>query len=46
MTEEIMALCRAMGACEDQEELLLPLAQTEPALLAVLRELDILDIEE
>ena len=27
MNEEIMALCRAMGACEDQEELLLPLVQ-------------------
>ena len=26
MTEEIMALCRAMGATEDQEGLLLPLA--------------------
>lgn len=26
MTEEIMALCRAMGAEEDREELLLPLA--------------------
>lgn len=25
MTEEILALCRAMGAGEDQEELLLPL---------------------
>ena len=27
MNEEIMALCRAMGAGEDQEELLLPLVQ-------------------
>lgn len=27
MTEEILALCRAMGAEEDQEELLLPLIQ-------------------
>ena len=27
MNEEIMALCRAMGACEVQEELLLPLVQ-------------------
>lgn len=27
MTEEIMALCRAMGAAENQEELLLPLVQ-------------------
>ena len=26
MTQEIMALCRSMGAGEDQEELLLPLA--------------------
>ena len=28
MIEEIMALCRAMGASVDQEELLLPLVQT------------------
>ena len=27
MTERIMALCGAMGANEDQEELLLPLVQ-------------------
>lgn len=27
MTEEILALCKAMGAAEDQEELLLPLIQ-------------------
>lgn len=27
MTEEILRLCRAMGAEEDQEELLLPLVQ-------------------
>ena len=27
MTEEILALCQAMGAGEDQEELLLPLVQ-------------------
>lgn len=29
MTEEIMALCRAMGAGEDQEALLRPLVQAE-----------------
>lgn len=28
MTERIIALCRAMGAAGDQEELLLPLVQT------------------
>lgn len=27
MTERILALCRAMGAAEDREELLLPLVQ-------------------
>lgn len=34
MNEEIMALCRAMGACEDQEELLLPLVQAVSEQLA------------
>ena len=33
MTEEIMALCRAMGATEDQEGLLLPLAQASAQAL-------------
>ena len=34
MTQEIMAHCRAMGASEDQEELLLPLVQAVSAQLA------------
>lgn len=34
MTGEIMALCRAMGAVEDQEELLLPLVQAVQRQLA------------
>ncbi|MCI8304008.1 MAG: hypothetical protein HFF52_05190 [Lawsonibacter sp.] len=34
MTGEIMALCRAMGARADQEELLLPLVQAVRARLA------------
>lgn len=34
MIEEIMALCRAMGAFEDQEELLLPLVQAVSGRLA------------
>lgn len=34
MNEEILAFCRAMGASEDQEELLIPLAQAARALLA------------
>lgn len=34
MTGEIMALCRAMGAAEDQEELLLPLIQAVRGQLA------------
>ena len=34
MTEEIMALCRTMGAEEDQEELLLPLVQVVSDQLA------------
>ena len=34
MTGEIMALCRAMGAAEDQEELLLPLIQSVRRQLA------------
>ena len=34
MTEEIIALCRAMGASEDQEELLLPLVQAVCGQLA------------
>ena len=34
MTEEIMALCRTMGAEEDQEELLLPLVQAVSDQLA------------
>lgn len=34
MTGEIMALCRAMGACEDQEELLLPLVRAVREQLA------------
>lgn len=34
MTEEIVALCRAMGASEDQEELLLPLVQAVRSQLA------------
>ena len=29
MTEEIMALCKAMGATDDQEELLLPLVMAQ-----------------
>jgi hypothetical protein len=33
MTEEIMALCRAMGAREDQEELLRPLVGAVTAAL-------------
>lgn len=38
MTEEILALCRTMGAGEDQEELLLPLVQAaETALTGRLR---------
>lgn len=34
MTEEIMALCKAMGATEDQEELLLPLVRAAEKNLA------------
>lgn len=34
MNEEIMALCRAMGASENQEELLLPLIQAVRKQLA------------
>lgn len=34
MSEEIMALCRAMGASGDQEELLLPLVQVVQSQLA------------
>lgn len=34
MTEEILALCRAMGAGEDREELLLPLVQAAETALA------------
>ena len=34
MTQEIMAHCRAMGASEDQEELLLPLVQAVSGQLA------------
>ena len=34
MTQEIMALCRAMGASQDQEELLLPLVQAVESQLA------------
>jgi len=34
MTGEIMALCRAMGTAEDQEELLFPLARTVYSQLA------------
>ena len=34
MTEEIMALCRAMGAGEDQETLLTPLIEAASAGLA------------
>lgn len=34
MTEQILALCRAMGAREDQEELLLPLARAVEDQLA------------
>lgn len=34
MNEEILAFCRAMGASENQEELLIPLAQAARALLA------------
>lgn len=34
MTERILALCRAMGAAQDQEELLLPLIQTVSEQLA------------
>lgn len=34
MTGEIMALCRAMGASQDQEELLLPLVQAAARQLA------------
>jgi len=38
MTEEIMALCKAMGATDDQEELLLPLVRAaEESLTARLR---------
>ena len=38
MTEQIVALCRAMGAGEEQEDLLLPLVQTaQQALAARLR---------
>ena len=33
MTEEIMVLCRAMGAAEDEEELLLPLIQAVTSAL-------------
>lgn len=39
MVQEMIALCRAMGASADQEELLLPLAQAvERQLAARLRE--------
>lgn len=39
MTEQILALCRAMGAAADQEELLFPLVQAvERQLAARLRE--------
>ena len=34
MTQQIMELCRAMGAREDQEELLAPLIEAVSALLA------------
>ncbi len=34
MTKEILDLCRAMGAAEDQEELLLPLIQAAQVRLA------------
>lgn len=34
MLERILALCRAMGAGEEQEELLLPLAQAAQGALA------------
>lgn len=34
MTQEILALCRAMGAAEDQEELLLPLVLAAEEQLA------------
>lgn len=34
MTQEIMALCRSLGAGEDREELLLPLVQAAQARLA------------
>lgn len=34
MSEEILALCRAMGAAEDREELLLPLARAVEQQLA------------
>ena len=34
MTQEIMALCRSLGAGEDQEELLLPLVQAAQTRLA------------
>ena len=34
MTQEIMALCRSLGAGADQEELLLPLVQAAQARLA------------
>lgn len=34
MTADIMTLCRAMGASEDQEELLLPLVQAVSSQLA------------
>lgn len=34
MTERILALCRAMGAARDQEELLLPLVQAVSEQLA------------
>lgn len=34
MTQQIIALCRAMGAAGDQEELLLPLAQAVSEQLA------------
>lgn len=34
MTERVVALCRAMGASEDQEELLLPLVQAAETAVA------------